>query len=1198
VYREIEALRATGVRVGVATLRPAPADPASQALANRLGPTIPVYGLGDLALIRDAVAEAIAHPLRTIRTAGVCVRDLVFGSDLGGRGRFVLPIKWVAAMALAHRARVARFGHIHAHMANAPTSIAMYAALQLGVPFSFTGHANDLFAMKSMLTEKLRRAAFVACISEWHRAYYRKHVPLSDERAPVVRCGVDVPIAPAAVGPGGALRIVSVGRLVPKKGFDVLLRAVAESRAVGVDVELTVVGDGPQRRTLARTAKDLGVDRVVQFVGALAHEETLRRVAGADACVLACKVDAKGDRDGIPVVLMEAMAAGVPVVSGDLPAIRELVRHERTGLLVRPGNSADLMSAFSRLANDPGLRRELAAAGRARVAEEFSTAVNVERLLAAFRGSVASAAASLHERNAGRMGPSGNVAGGGGMAGIGRLPTPRGSARRAVRMVRNASARMTGAIERGERAMAGATTILMYHRVLPDERCRGYRLPSLAMPESAFEQQMRWLAKRFRVMTVAEAVASMADGRASSDAAVCVTFDDGYADNVEVAAPILEAYGLLATFFVTSGLTDTDRLAWYDDAAMRWLHASPSQRLAALSRANGAFAGADGARDVPSAGMSLSEWMSRLKGVPAPQRDRIIEQLPTLHGQARDPLDRMMSSSELRGLQARGHEIGCHTVTHPIVTLLDERELAWEIEQSRRDVEAKVGGRAAGFCYPNGTYDERAMGAVRRAGFRYACTTEPGRNGLTADVLCLRRVDMNPSRVTINGRHDATAFRAEVCLARASEWSGRSPGTRRLRAPIAYLNSSYPALSHTFVEREVCSVRQRGLAVETFSARRPNDTAILGGGDAAAAAETRYIIDGWWPLTRAVVLAMGSSPLGALSAVSLAMGLSPAGVGYRMKHFGYACAGMRLARELRRRGIRHVHVHMANMGAAVAMLACAYDPRLRYSLSIHGSAEFFHVDTWTLGPKVERAVFVRCISDFCKAQVMAWSDPSAWDRLHVVRYGIDPSVYSSRPARTPGPLRLLSVGRLHSIKGYGVLLDACRLLADADERFELCMVGDGPQQGELAEQARRLGLADRVRLIGPVAQERIQEHFDRADVMVLSSFMEGVPIVLMEAMAKQLGIVATRVGGIPELVDDGVHGFLVAPGSARALADGIARYLKDPALAQRHGVAGRERVIALHHLDRTAEGMVELFRRYLPEASVEIADERPLAASA
>jgi colanic acid/amylovoran biosynthesis glycosyltransferase len=398
---------------------------------------------------------------------------------------------------------------------------------------------------------------------------------------------------------------------------------------------------------------------------------------------------------------------------------------------------------------------------------------------------------------------------------------------------------------------------------------------------------------------------------------------------------------------------------------------------------------------------------------------------------------------------------------------------------------------------------------------------------------------------------------------------------------IAYLNTQYPSLSHTFIEREIRAVRALGVHIETFSVRRPGVNARLGSTHEQAAKETFFILDGLVPMALSALQALAASPAGFLRALVASQRLAPPGMKARLYHVVYAFEGMRLACEIRRRGLGHVHVHMANNGAAVAMMACRYNRSLTYSLSIHGPSDFYHVDTLRLQLKVAGAMFVRCISSFCRAQIMAWSDSKAWSNYHVVHCGIDPTVYLPRPARQPGPLRLLAVGRLHRIKGYQLLLDAIAILASERRAVELEIIGDGPERVALEKQAELLGLHGIVIFSGAVSQDEIGRHYDRADAMVVSSFNEGVPVVLMEACAKELGVIATCVGGIPELIEQGVNGYIVSAGSAEALEAPIRLLAADPGLCRRHGEAGRRRVLEEYSVEKLGAGMVELFSRYL-----------------
>ncbi len=399
---------------------------------------------------------------------------------------------------------------------------------------------------------------------------------------------------------------------------------------------------------------------------------------------------------------------------------------------------------------------------------------------------------------------------------------------------------------------------------------------------------------------------------------------------------------------------------------------------------------------------------------------------------------------------------------------------------------------------------------------------------------------------------------------------------------IAYLNTEYPSLSHTFIEREVRALRERGFEIRTFSIRKPGKHSTLGGDHERAAKETFAILGSKSRLVTETLGALVSSPVGWVRTVAASMRLAPPGIKSRVLHLAYAAEAFVLARELRRQGIGHVHVHMANNGAAVAKLACVFDRGLSYSLTIHGSAEFFHVDSWTLEAKVSDAVFVRCISDFCKSQVMIWTSPAIWDRFHVVHCGIDTEQFIPTPKPERGPLRLLTVGRFHPIKGYPLLLEACKSLSDAGVDWSLDMVGDGGERARLETLAQSLGVAGRVKFSGAVGQDKIQAHFDQADAMVVSSFMEGVPVVLMEAMAKGLVVVSTNVGGIPELVDQGRSGVLVTPGSAARLAEALMSCARDREGFPAMRAAGRAKIEAEFTVKHVADGMAALFEKYVP----------------
>jgi glycosyltransferase involved in cell wall biosynthesis len=367
VYRELLGLRSRGRTIVPVTVRTPVgpfADPALNALAEE---ATQVYsGHSALAL----VPALLTGPGGFVHALGDAAR-----ADLdGAKARIKFLFQAWMGLATAWRLSGRGIGHVHAHLANTPATVALYLARGLGVPFSFTGHANDLFVHREALKFKLEEAAFVSSISRWHQGFYDDIAPGGSR--PVIRCSVTMPELA-----GDGADIVSVGRLVPKKGFDLLIKAFA--RLVRSGPRLIIAGDGPERAALTALAQAEGVADRVDFLGARPHAEALATIRSGAIFALPCRTSSTGDRDGIPVVLMEAMAAGKPVVAGRLETIAELVEDEKSGLLVPPDDVDALTRALQALVDDPAMGKKMGLEGRKRVAEEFSDAINWDRLEAA-----------------------------------------------------------------------------------------------------------------------------------------------------------------------------------------------------------------------------------------------------------------------------------------------------------------------------------------------------------------------------------------------------------------------------------------------------------------------------------------------------------------------------------------------------------------------------------------------------------------------------------------------------------------------------------------------------------------------------------------------------------------------------------------------------------------------------------------------
>ncbi|MBP0484322.1 glycosyltransferase family 4 protein [Sagittula salina] len=387
---------------------------------------------------------------------------------------------------------------------------------------------------------------------------------------------------------------------------------------------------------------------------------------------------------------------------------------------------------------------------------------------------------------------------------------------------------------------------------------------------------------------------------------------------------------------------------------------------------------------------------------------------------------------------------------------------------------------------------------------------------------------------------------------------------------LAYLTGEYPRASDTFIQREVAALRALGHQVETCSIRTTGAEHLVGPEQGEEHASTfRVLAACRSPLRvlRAHVRWM-AWPGRYLRALALAWRTAPKGLRGRLYNLIYFVEAGVLADHLARQGVDHLHNHIAKASCTVAMLASALSG-IPYSFAIHGPDIFFEPQHWRIDEKAARARFVACISDFCRSQLMCFAAQADWPKLHVVHCGVDPARY--RPATHEGHA-LLFVGRLAAVKGVPLLLDALRALPDG---VELTIIGDGPDRAALERQAQGLP----VRFLGYRSQTEVADALLEADVFVLPSFAEGLPVVLMEALASGVPVVTTQIAGIPELVDDST-GRLVPPGDADALATALRDLLSDPGRRRAMGQAGRARVAEAFDARQEAARLSALFTAY------------------
>lgn len=393
---------------------------------------------------------------------------------------------------------------------------------------------------------------------------------------------------------------------------------------------------------------------------------------------------------------------------------------------------------------------------------------------------------------------------------------------------------------------------------------------------------------------------------------------------------------------------------------------------------------------------------------------------------------------------------------------------------------------------------------------------------------------------------------------------------------IAYLTGVYPLASHTFIQREIASLRALGSEIVITSIRRPEARELIGPEEEAALAETFYVLAAAKNPLRLFgdhLALFAQSPVRWLKALSLALRTNRPGLkGFVWQFFYFAEAGV-LARHLQKNGVSHLHNHFADSSATVSMLTAALTG-IPYSFTLHGPTELFAPESWHMAEKVARARLVICISHFARSQVMLFSDPAHWHKLRIVHCGVTPARYAGPPAASETGMRLLFVGRLDPVKGLRVLMEAFEAARAIAPDITLSIIGDGEDRPFVEKQAARIG---GIEVLGYRSQDFVAEKLGLSDVLVLPSFAEGVPVALMEAMVSARPVIATRVGGVQELVEDGVSGRIVAPGDAAALADAIVDLAADPDHRHAMGEAGRAKVEAEFDIDAEAVWLKTLF---------------------
>jgi len=394
---------------------------------------------------------------------------------------------------------------------------------------------------------------------------------------------------------------------------------------------------------------------------------------------------------------------------------------------------------------------------------------------------------------------------------------------------------------------------------------------------------------------------------------------------------------------------------------------------------------------------------------------------------------------------------------------------------------------------------------------------------------------------------------------------------------IAYLVHYYPKVSHSFVRREIAALEEMGFDVMRFSIRSCASE-LVDPADLAELEKTKIILDSSKiALLFNLLWVAFLQPIRFIKAFKLTCQIGWGSDRGLLRNFMYLVEACSLFRWLKNAQISHLHAHFGINPAAVAMLYRVLGGST-YSFTVHGPKEFDSATGLALGEKIKRAKFVVAISSFGRSQLYRWCDRSDWSKIHVVRCGLDRMFLNSSFQSIPSTPQLVCVGRLCEQKGQLLLVEAAGKLAKEELDFKLMLVGDGPLRAEIEKAIARLDIQDKVTITGWASNATVQKHILASKAMVLPSFAEGLPVVIMEALALGRPVISTYVAGIPELVEPGVCGWLVSAGSIEALTDKMRTALELPVgELEKMGKVGMARVAQYHDVNQEALKLANLF---------------------
>lgn len=396
---------------------------------------------------------------------------------------------------------------------------------------------------------------------------------------------------------------------------------------------------------------------------------------------------------------------------------------------------------------------------------------------------------------------------------------------------------------------------------------------------------------------------------------------------------------------------------------------------------------------------------------------------------------------------------------------------------------------------------------------------------------------------------------------------------------VAYLVNKYPKVSHSFIRREIAALEANGISVARFSIRSCVEE-LVDPEDKLEFEKTRVILDiGVLNLLLSLISFAIKRPIALFRGLFLALKVgikSDTGILHHIIYLAEACT---LRRWLSECEATHVHAHFGTNSTTVAML-CHACGGPEYSFTVHGPEEFDRAVNIALTEKINRAKFVVAICSFGLSQLYRWCSYEQWQKIHVIRCGVDDEYFNQPQTDIRTGSNLVCVGRLCEQKGQILLLKAIKQLRDQGWDLQLTLVGDGEMRSHLEALIYEYNLHNFVKITGWASGSQVQQYISNARALVLPSFAEGLPVVLMEAFALSRPVISTYVAGIPELVESNINGWLIPAGSVEALTTAMRECLRMPPeiLTQMAG-AGKSSVMKKHSVVVEAKKLAVLFSK-------------------